>query len=692
MIPQRIAVRGFLCYRDEQEINLDGASVWLLAGLNGSGKSAVFDAVTYALFGGHRGGMYGAQALINKHSDRLAVEFDFLLDGQLYQARRTLKVTTKGTPASTQQIRRWKEPAGDNPGCWEAVPDTNQKTGFDRWVRENLGLTYETFTSSVLLMQGKAEKLLAAAPKERFEVLAGIVGLDRYRRLHERADEKRRTFRTRLETLQHQLNGLREVSDAELADAEQKVLVAQQALEQARTEVDRLQSLSLALPLLRRLHREREKIRRARADLATRAAASTSALVWAAQLESELAPQEEQVRAAIKARQTADRSVTRANTLYTEVRKRREQLRKMAGEKTCSYCGQALSPQHVQAEEAKLQEELTSAEKSLQRAERAQGCALSAEERLQKRRELGRLMLLEAQDQAREQQRKQRELEQTARVAAEECLLAYRELSEPFRSRVSPEPPADWLSPSFPTQADLEQLQGTHIDLEPDQLRKQLESANRHQTRCADQLRQAQTEKAFLENQRRQRQQLQSDCLELDRQHKLAHNLAELLGRQRLQLYLVRQAERGIVAYANAILDRLSGGQLYLHLCEDEYGGEADQALQLEAYNRTAGQTPIGVSFLSGSQRFRVAVSLALGIGQYASRLHRPIESVIIDEGFGCLDKEGRQVMIQELQNLRGQLRCILLVSHQEEFADAFAAGYRFELRDGTTTVSRFQR
>jgi DNA repair exonuclease SbcCD ATPase subunit len=98
------------------------------------------------------------------------------------------------------------------------------------------------------------------------------------------------------------------------------------------------------------------------------------------------------------------------------------------------------------------------------------------------------------------------------------------------------------------------------------------------------------------------------------------------------------------------------------------------------------------VAFLSGSQKFRVAVSLALGIGQYASRQHRPIESVIIDEGFGCLDKDGRQAMIQELRNLGGQLRCILLVSHQEEFADAFANGYRFELADGATRVTRFQR
>ncbi len=109
-------------------------------------------------------------------------------------------------------------------------------------------------------------------------------------------------------------------------------------------------------------------------------------------------------------------------------------------------------------------------------------------------------------------------------------------------------------------------------------------------------------------------------------------------------------------------------------------------------YNAVTDRALIGVAFLSGSQKFRVAVSLALGIGQYASRQHRPIESVIIDEGFGCLDRENRQTMIQELQNLRDQLRRIILVSHQEEFTDAFHDGFRFEMVDGTTRVEPFHR
>src|SRR5438270_12156146 len=106
MIPQRLAVRGFLCYRDEQEICLDGAGLWMLSGLNGSGKSAIFDALTFALFGHHRGGGQHNVELINKDSDGLTVEFDFLLDGQLYRAKRTLKRETKGGARGTRHILR----------------------------------------------------------------------------------------------------------------------------------------------------------------------------------------------------------------------------------------------------------------------------------------------------------------------------------------------------------------------------------------------------------------------------------------------------------------------------------------------------------------------------------------------------------------------------------------------------------
>ena len=92
MIPRRVCLRGFLCYREEQEIDFAGSTLWMLAGLNGSGKPAIFDGVTYALFGHHRGGSQHAGELINKDADALAVEFDFGLDGDLYPLDRIGRV------------------------------------------------------------------------------------------------------------------------------------------------------------------------------------------------------------------------------------------------------------------------------------------------------------------------------------------------------------------------------------------------------------------------------------------------------------------------------------------------------------------------------------------------------------------------------------------------------------------------
>ena len=228
--------------------------------------------------------------------------------------------------------------------------------------------------------------------------------------------------------------------------------------------------------------------------------------------------------------------------------------------------------------------------------------------------------------------------------------------------------------------------------LSPEQVKEELVAVRRLLETAMRELHAEQRSLAVLEGHREQRAKLSDQTKSTDAEHTRYKLIAELLGRDRLQRHLVRTAERQIVDCANGVLDRLSSGQLFLKLVGSDDSTGGDRSLELEAINRVAGSSPINVMFLSGSQKFRVAVSLALGIGQYASKQHRPIESVIIDEGFGCLDRQGRQVMIQELQNLRGHLKCILLVSHQEEFADAFADGYRFELKNGTTTVTRFVR
>jgi DNA repair exonuclease SbcCD ATPase subunit len=195
---------------------------------------------------------------------------------------------------------------------------------------------------------------------------------------------------------------------------------------------------------------------------------------------------------------------------------------------------------------------------------------------------------------------------------------------------------------------------------------------------------------AQLRRDAQRRQELSARYQQLDRDHRVHSRLAELLGPQQLQRYLVRTAEREIVRYANDTVRNLSHGDLTIEL-EVEDGGDGALALNVR---RADDPTPIPAPFLSGSQKFRVAVAVALAIGRFASGQARPLESVIIDEGFGSLDRDGLRAMASELRNLQQAqaLRRLILVSHQEEFTAGFPVGYYLERSEGGTTATRFRR
>ena len=137
----------------------------------------------------------------------------------------------------------------------------------------------------------------------------------------------------------------------------------------------------------------------------------------------------------------------------------------------------------------------------------------------------------------------------------------------------------------------------------------------------------------------------------------------------------------------------LSDGDLSIELDDAEDG--PDKAFTLKV-RRAESPAPIGVAYLSGSQKFRVAVAVALGIGRFATSgtQARPLESVIIDEGFGSLDKDGLRCMADELHRLKDKLalKRVVLVSHQEEFVDRFPVGWRLSRGDTGTTAERFRR
>ena len=178
----------------------------MLSGLNGSGKSAIFDARDLCPVRPSPRRRPARRRADQQGQRGLSVEFDFLLDGRTYRAKRTLaSETPRGGARHAADVALRP---GDDGRRLGPVEGTGQKREFDAWVADNIGLNYDTFTSSVLLLQGKAEKLLDSKPEGRREVLAGIVDLDRYQQLHQKADEQRKKLKADVDSISNQLDAL----------------------------------------------------------------------------------------------------------------------------------------------------------------------------------------------------------------------------------------------------------------------------------------------------------------------------------------------------------------------------------------------------------------------------------------------------------------------------------------------------
>jgi DNA repair exonuclease SbcCD ATPase subunit len=228
-------LENFMCYREETVFSFRGSTIWALSGHNGSGKSTIFDAMRYVLYGEHRAGKQKVEALIHRGAESASsfmIEFDFAIGENEYRVQRTYSQKKKGTTLALH-LAGPNAPTPSRLGP-QPIQGTETKEGFDSWVLKTIGLDERAFTISVLLLQGQSDKLLKLGGPERHDVLAHIIDLSRYDALAKRALEKQKEQDAYVKAYKGQLDGLEKVDDTHIGLVEQQMCEAQAAKEQAR--------------------------------------------------------------------------------------------------------------------------------------------------------------------------------------------------------------------------------------------------------------------------------------------------------------------------------------------------------------------------------------------------------------------------------------------------------------------------
>ena len=160
MIPLKLSVRNFLCYRENvPPLEFAGMHVACLCGNNGHGKSALLDAITWSVWGKARG--RNQDELISYGADESRVELEFMTRDTQYRVIRShSRGRSRGRPGATDlQLQILSEDNAQSVSG-NTVRETQAK------IEQLIGMDYDTFINSAFLMQGRADELTNKTPAD----------------------------------------------------------------------------------------------------------------------------------------------------------------------------------------------------------------------------------------------------------------------------------------------------------------------------------------------------------------------------------------------------------------------------------------------------------------------------------------------------------------------------------------------
>ncbi len=233
MIPHKLKLHNFMCYREEQSLDFSGIHLACLTGDNGHGKSALLDAMTWALWG--RARARRDDELIALGESEMWVDLEFGLGPQRYRVWR--QRSKRGRGQTDLHLYIWNEGSED----WQVLDEGGINERQAQIIR-TLRMEYDTFANSAFLLQGRADSFTVKTASERKQILADILGLNRYDLYEEQAKEEVRVRKERAIRVQGEIGGIdhalarRGEFEAQLAAARQAVTQAVEALRAAEAE------------------------------------------------------------------------------------------------------------------------------------------------------------------------------------------------------------------------------------------------------------------------------------------------------------------------------------------------------------------------------------------------------------------------------------------------------------------------
>lgn len=220
MKPISLEMYGFMTYKNKTLIDfskLYDSKIFIISGDTGSGKTSIFDAISFALFGEIQREGFNIDDLrsdfLNGNNPPTYVDFIFDLDGKKYRIKRIPKQRAKKTRVNVQvshSVEFYKYEKDEE----ILISDGPQKT--DKKIINLIGLNFDQLNRVMILAQGEFSKFLKSSSDDKANLLSKIFSSYIYKDIEEKLKEASKDSKKNLEFIANKLKT--EVNKNDLLD------------------------------------------------------------------------------------------------------------------------------------------------------------------------------------------------------------------------------------------------------------------------------------------------------------------------------------------------------------------------------------------------------------------------------------------------------------------------------------------
>jgi exonuclease SbcC len=152
----------------------------------------------------------------------------------------------------------------------------------------------------------------------------------------------------------------------------------------------------------------------------------------------------------------------------------------------------------------------------------------------------------------------------------------------------------------------------------------------------------------------------------------LYDELREAFGKKGLQAMIIESAIPEIEDKANALLARMTDGRMNVRFetQRETKKGDTIETLDIKISDELGTRS---YELFSGGESFRINFAIRIALSKLlARRAGARLQTLVIDEGFGTQDTQGRERLVEAINSIREDFEKILVITHIEELRDLF--------------------